>query len=302
MRWLSRRPTPPSSRACSMVTSARSAPSTSATSRWSCTRGRVHGSRSPRRRGCCPGCVPRQLPQLAPRYDGHESARSWVLGVAWRMASERRRSVSRAHRAMAERLADDHYEPALNPEEQAVSNERCAALLNEIDRLPRRMRSAFVLVAVCELPAPKPRPPSTSPSPPCGRGSTARAKASRGRASTRSPTGVGVLPEGEANATAPRGRRPPCQRGRGYCSRTESRPRSGTRPRRSRPDRPRDDVGRRRTRGRPVGDALGRADVQRNPSRRSPTALPNDHAARRVPRRTPRSNYRRLAAGSLRST
>jgi len=92
-----------------------------------------------------------KLPELAPRYDGHESARSWVLGVAWRMASDRRRSVSRRHRAMVERLTDDHCEPALNPEEQAVSNERCAALLSEIDRLPRRTRSAFVLVAVCEL-------------------------------------------------------------------------------------------------------------------------------------------------------
>ncbi len=89
-----------------------------------------------------------KLPELAPRYDGHESARSWVLGVAWRMASDQRRSVLRRHRAMTELLAEGHHKTASNPEEQADSNERSAALLGEIDRLPERMKSVFVLVAV----------------------------------------------------------------------------------------------------------------------------------------------------------
>lgn len=91
-----------------------------------------------------------KLPELAPRYGGHESARSWVLGVAWRMASARKRSVLRRRRVMTELLAEGP-ETASTPEEQADSNERCAALLGEIDRLPKRMKSVLVLVEVCGL-------------------------------------------------------------------------------------------------------------------------------------------------------
>lgn len=89
-----------------------------------------------------------KLIELAPRYDGRPSARPWVLGITWRLAVRRRRSLARWLHALGEFIAHVDHASAASPEDAALTREGWAALRAQVDRLPERMRSVFVLVEV----------------------------------------------------------------------------------------------------------------------------------------------------------
>ncbi len=83
----------------------------------------------------------------ADRYDGRSSARAWILGVAWRVAGHRRRSLRRWLQALVG-LVSHPVAPSIDPETAAVQNEALAALDRALAALPDKMRAVFVLVEI----------------------------------------------------------------------------------------------------------------------------------------------------------
>jgi RNA polymerase sigma factor (sigma-70 family) len=89
-----------------------------------------------------------KLIELAPRFDGRESARAWILGVAWKMALHRRRSLSRFIRLLGDVLADATRATPSDPEGLAIAAEQRRSFARRVERLPTRMQAAFILVEV----------------------------------------------------------------------------------------------------------------------------------------------------------
>ena len=93
-----------------------------------------------------------RLVATASRYDGRGSAKPWVLATAWRVASERRRSLMRWLRAVTRFAEQAPTEHALTPEDAREGAERWAAFIARVAALPEKMRAAYVLVEVHALP------------------------------------------------------------------------------------------------------------------------------------------------------
>ncbi len=89
-----------------------------------------------------------RLAATAARYDGRDDGRAWVLGTAWRVAAERRRTVRRFLRALT-RFADA-MPPTVSrtPEDDRHTAERVEAFIARVAALPEKMRAAYVLVEV----------------------------------------------------------------------------------------------------------------------------------------------------------
>jgi RNA polymerase sigma-70 factor (ECF subfamily) len=84
----------------------------------------------------------------AARFDGRESAKPWLLGIAVMIVRRHRRSVA----TLAARLAAWAAEPfgtiERNPEEQAELTEAKGRAQRALDSLSAKKREAFVLVVL----------------------------------------------------------------------------------------------------------------------------------------------------------
>ncbi len=89
-----------------------------------------------------------RLVATAPRYDGREHAKPWILGTAWRVSSERRRSVARWLRALAGVAAEPESTHTSTPEDDGIARQRWAEFCARVAKLPEKLRAAYVLVEV----------------------------------------------------------------------------------------------------------------------------------------------------------
>lgn len=89
-----------------------------------------------------------RLVSTAPRYDGREHAKPWILGTAWRVSSERRRSVARWLRALTNMAQEPATSRALTPEDDGIARQRWAEFCARVSKLPEKLRAAYVLVEV----------------------------------------------------------------------------------------------------------------------------------------------------------
>jgi RNA polymerase sigma-70 factor (ECF subfamily) len=86
------------------------------------------------------------VPALAESFDGRPSARSWLIGVAVRLALRHMRGVGRFTRMLARfghvaRTADH-----LDPEVQVAGRAKLATLERAVSELPVAKRAVFVMV------------------------------------------------------------------------------------------------------------------------------------------------------------
>ncbi|TAK32459.1 MAG: RNA polymerase sigma factor [Myxococcaceae bacterium] len=89
-----------------------------------------------------------KLIALAARFDGRESARAWILGIAWKMALHRRRGGARWLRMLGEVVAEVASAATTDPERLAIVAEEASSFERRVARLPARMQAAFILVEV----------------------------------------------------------------------------------------------------------------------------------------------------------
>jgi RNA polymerase sigma-70 factor (ECF subfamily) len=86
--------------------------------------------------------------QCASRFDGRESARPWLVGIACMRVRRHRRSLGR----LAARIAAWALEPRVaqerSPEELADFGQRAMLAERALDRLSAKKRDAFVLVVL----------------------------------------------------------------------------------------------------------------------------------------------------------
>ena len=87
-----------------------------------------------------------KLIALAGRFDGRESARAWIVGIAWKMALHRRRSVARWLRLLGDFVAEATAPQVIDPERLAAAAEQRRSFEGRVARLPTRMQAAFILV------------------------------------------------------------------------------------------------------------------------------------------------------------
>ncbi len=87
------------------------------------------------------------LVACAADYDGRASARPWILGIAWRVAAQRRRSLRRWIKALVG-FGSHPVTPLEDPESVAVRGERRAAFDRALGALPAKMRAVVLLVEV----------------------------------------------------------------------------------------------------------------------------------------------------------
>jgi RNA polymerase sigma factor (sigma-70 family) len=92
-----------------------------------------------------------RLSTMAARYDGRPSAKPWILATAWRVAADRRRSITRWLRAITRFGHHAPGEHARTPEDDRAATQRWEAFAAKVTALPERMRAAYVLVEVHEL-------------------------------------------------------------------------------------------------------------------------------------------------------
>ena len=89
-----------------------------------------------------------KLIELAPNFDGRESARAWILGIAWKMALHRRRSLARWLRLLGRVVAEAAQRTPSDPERLALEAEQRQGFARRVALLPTRMQAAFILVEV----------------------------------------------------------------------------------------------------------------------------------------------------------
>ena len=83
-------------------------------------------------------------------FDGRSAVRTWLYGIAARLAMRHRRGVGRWLRALG-RLAEQPERVAADPSD-ALERARAAAAVREVlDRLPFKQREVFVLYELEEL-------------------------------------------------------------------------------------------------------------------------------------------------------
>lgn len=92
-----------------------------------------------------------KLSTMAARYDGRACAKPWVLATAWRVAADRRRSITRWLRAISRMTHHTAGVQSVTPEDERAAAERWAVFAARVAELPERMRAAYILVEVHEL-------------------------------------------------------------------------------------------------------------------------------------------------------
>jgi RNA polymerase sigma-70 factor (ECF subfamily) len=89
-----------------------------------------------------------KLPELAPAYDGRPSSKSWLCGIAVRLALRRGRSLRRFARIVARFGEIMRHYSALDPEVEAADREDLARVERAVAALPESKRAVLVLVEV----------------------------------------------------------------------------------------------------------------------------------------------------------
>ena len=86
-------------------------------------------------------------------FEGRSTAKTWLFGIALRVASDFRRWNRRKNQFDA--LPDDAIASGLSPDELASRREAARALDRCLDELPDERRAVFVLMELEELSAPE---------------------------------------------------------------------------------------------------------------------------------------------------
>jgi RNA polymerase sigma-70 factor (ECF subfamily) len=87
-----------------------------------------------------------KIPSLAPSFDGRPSARSWLIGVAVRLALRHTRSVGRFSRMLTRFAHITRSVDLLDPEVQMAGRAKLVVLDRALTRLPLAKRAVFVMV------------------------------------------------------------------------------------------------------------------------------------------------------------
>lgn len=87
-----------------------------------------------------------ELPKIAGGFDGRDSCRAWLCGVAVRLAARRRRSVGRWLRVLASFGAATRDTRAADPQAIASGREELRLLERALAKLSAKKRDVFVLV------------------------------------------------------------------------------------------------------------------------------------------------------------
>lgn len=87
------------------------------------------------------------VPAAARRYRGKSSVRTWLLGIAANVGRTHCRSEARRRRALAHLAVEPAREPA-RPDEEVTRKEALRRLAVAIEKLPYRIRVAYVLCVV----------------------------------------------------------------------------------------------------------------------------------------------------------
>ena len=87
------------------------------------------------------------VPAAAKRYRGNAQVRTWLLGIAANVGRSFCRSESRRRRALAHLAVEPVREPD-RPDEEVSRKESMRQLAEAIERLPYRIRVAYVLTVV----------------------------------------------------------------------------------------------------------------------------------------------------------
>jgi RNA polymerase sigma-70 factor (ECF subfamily) len=86
------------------------------------------------------------LPRLATVFDGRDSCRAWLCGIAVGLAARQRRGVARLLRRIASFGEMTPTTTTADPEREAGAREELRAFERALARLPWKKREAFVLV------------------------------------------------------------------------------------------------------------------------------------------------------------
>ena len=89
-----------------------------------------------------------QLPKAAGSFVGDGPCRSWISGIAVRLAHRQRRSAARFLRALAAFADTTRGQVFRDPESDAASREELAVFERALSRISQRKRDAFVLVEI----------------------------------------------------------------------------------------------------------------------------------------------------------
>ena len=84
--------------------------------------------------------------QVADSFDGRPSARSWLTGIAVRLALRRGRSLHRFARTLARFAHITRAEDSVDPETRADARQRLDMLSRALSKLSSSKRAVFVLV------------------------------------------------------------------------------------------------------------------------------------------------------------
>jgi RNA polymerase sigma-70 factor (ECF subfamily) len=88
-----------------------------------------------------------------PAFEGRSSLKTWLAGIAWRVASQWRRQ--RARKGRSEPLPDSLPDGGLNPQQAAIRSEALRRLDDALNQLDDDKRAVFVLAEMEQMSAPE---------------------------------------------------------------------------------------------------------------------------------------------------
>ncbi|AKU94868.1 RNA polymerase sigma factor RpoE [Labilithrix luteola] len=89
-----------------------------------------------------------ELPKIAGAFDGRASCRSWLYGIALRLAFRRRRSLARLRRMVSKLTETSKTTAGPDPEAIAEGRQDLMAFERALGALGDKKRAAFVLVEI----------------------------------------------------------------------------------------------------------------------------------------------------------
>jgi len=87
-----------------------------------------------------------KVPQLASRFDGRPSARSWLIGIALRLAQRHARTLHRFTRMLGRFAHVTQDADRLDPESRAIGRAKLAVLERAVGKLSAPKKAVFVLI------------------------------------------------------------------------------------------------------------------------------------------------------------
>ncbi len=87
-----------------------------------------------------------ELPKIAASFDGRDSCRAWLCGIAVRLASRHRRGFGRWLRVLTAFGNEARQRPAVDPQSSAIGRQELRVLERALGKLSAKKREVFVLV------------------------------------------------------------------------------------------------------------------------------------------------------------